>query len=187
MIIELGKLLVCDSCGHRWVSQGKPQQCAKCKSRAWNSGEEVMPVGRPETSDSRSESTVVEVDGHGATETSDDADLEAYVDSMEKKHGNAASGEVDSDGGSNAEDPGEGGGVSDGVRLRGNVEIGNGRGAIRSIPKARKVRASADDAAVGRSGKEAVRVGAKEVEHDPKTCRMGRMNKCFMCEAIKSK
>lgn len=32
----------CDVCGHEWLASGQPKQCAKCKTRAWNSAGQVI-------------------------------------------------------------------------------------------------------------------------------------------------
>lgn len=29
---------VCEACGHEWLAKEKPQRCARCKSRKWDSG-----------------------------------------------------------------------------------------------------------------------------------------------------
>lgn len=36
-MIEVGKVCVCEGCGHRWVLRGVvPSRCARCKVRTWN-------------------------------------------------------------------------------------------------------------------------------------------------------
>lgn len=32
----------CDVCGHEWLASGQPKQCAKCKTRAWNSAGQAI-------------------------------------------------------------------------------------------------------------------------------------------------
>lgn len=33
MLIQIA---ICDECGHKWLTEVTPKQCAKCKSRKWN-------------------------------------------------------------------------------------------------------------------------------------------------------
>lgn len=34
-MIEMGKICVCEQCGHRWLGD-EPKRCSKCKSSRWN-------------------------------------------------------------------------------------------------------------------------------------------------------
>ncbi len=37
MPVELAEVCRCAVCGHRWIAEGVPLRCAKCKTRRWNS------------------------------------------------------------------------------------------------------------------------------------------------------